>query len=1204
MNKVLKTALVITLGLVIGGVSYLFKDNISLFSADVLSDMQATPGDVTAIEFVTPKSTVSPNNNVVTIETVYVEFSAFGDHGNLSGSDLVNSTITFVPDGTEPVGTIVSNNKIILPSADFTPFDVDIDFAALSPANSVSLTITPATCHNLKTSILRGYGEGVYNGTETLPTAGVSDLFDFAPVTFATGTVTVTAGGAGDTYLVSIGSNSGTSVVFDTDLDTTASAIASDITDNITGYTASSSGSVVTITANSSGTDASVVSTAVTGTATTTDAGMSGGGVSVPEIGSINLNYPIPQESGQQTFALTFNFTDTLVENRAEIVSNSGDGIYEITVRDEGDDTVATSENFVYAINDLLGIPSPFIASLEPGSKVQLITKELGDHSDDYECMINNVAFGAGGNCFSGGTDGDVDLLMQPLTLDNKMVQGETAIIYAAGGVGITNWGTSHPSVMEVAPFSEISGTESGGSVQFIPEAYQEENPATIQESNGTYNISCETEYVPDTNPAEIDTYSCDINFTIPVVIDSQDSFDAIVYLGDEDITVPMNLEGGELTGTVSGSGTYTSATGLSLTLEGQVSGNISGTATGPATGTIAGVIYSDININASVDAGQTDLSTTNFVTNLTTSLISVGTIKAEEGFISTVKLVNQEAGLTNYAVLYAKRDGTSILTVSDDLSCVAAFEVEVVKRRVILDMIGKDPSDIFELGESVQINAYLGSADGEIDENQNITSASGIEWVSSNPDVATVDSSGVLSIVAPGITNIKATYYIGDAEIDPIESDPMTINVSKITGLTIALDEAAQAVMSNAELDEAYQSVLLVINNPVSAGRSMTVEGETFNLTLPTVTPDYSNDLERVTAIASQLKTRIEAIAVNPPTVSTVVGLPGVLILQPNAADTTGRIEVTTMASKENLTILPNFANGISLPASETFGLMVIADYDNGRTKRLATTDVTWVNTPLNYLDAASLEAGLLKLGEITGTSKVIAKYLNADDTTINSNQLFVNVGSGPVIEYARRLQSGPITQGSRINLISKVTDVDTIADISEITTSIVRSTLTTPTYQQLNSDPNAVWFTAEPFIDEVTVESESNTSVSEGTEGETTTPTATVVLNYKTYKIPVEIPVDEYLYNGNYFLILSIADANNHTANAVLPIYIGQLASGDVNGDGSVNMVDVITAFQIATGTIATPTQAQLEAADIDHMGGVTMIDVILLFNRATSN
>jgi len=56
-------------------------------------------------------------------------------------------------------------------------------------------------------------------------------------------------------------------------------------------------------------------------------------------------------------------------------------------------------------------------------------------------------------------------------------------------------------------------------------------------------------------------------------------------------------------------------------------------------------------------------------------------------------------------------------------------------------------------------------------------------------------------------------------------------------------------------------------------------------------------------------------------------------------------------------------------------------------------------------------------------------------------------------------------------------------------------------------------------------------------------------------------------------------------------------------VDGNGVINMVDVIFAFRIAAGTV-TPTQNQLQAANTDGKEGVTMVDVILLFQQVASN
>ena len=593
-------------------------------------------------------------------------------------------------------------------------------------------------------------------------------------------------------------------------------------------------------------------------------------------------------------------------------------------------------------------------------------------------------------------------------------------------------------------------------------------------------------------------------------------------------------------------------------------------------------------------------------------ALTPTSQLEADGSIHSTVRLSGNQ--VSDYALLYAKRPGKTVLSVTDGQNCTAALEIEVYEKRVILQMQGHEPTDMFEVGDTIQINAYTGSADGEVDEMQNITADGGIEWISSNEDVATVDATGLVTVLAPGTANIKARYDTGEAEIGTIESDPMAIRVSKISGLTIGLDKNAQALLPSATLQDAYKSVLLVLHSPEAAGRSITIEGQKVNIVLPSGA--YADDSERISAIMTDATTGLQTtLAVQNSNSDPVVqitplaGYPGIFTLQPINQDSdtdgdsildlneNGTLDITTTAKIEDLSIIPNFGNGINLPVSVTYGMMVVADYDNGTTKRLPATDVSWVNTPLSYLEPASLEAGLLKAGELRGTSTVIARLENADGSIVTSNEIAVTVESGPVIEYVHRIGSGTIVKGTQINLEAKVSDVDTIADIQDITVSLVRSNY--DTYTQIDGDANAVWFDATTYPDQITV---SDTGTEEVTE-EGVTATQPTVLQYKVYKLPVSVPVDQNLFDGSYKLVLSISDTLNHTVHAVTPIYIGTQKIGDVNGDSFVNMLDVIWAFRIASGSI-TATQLQLEAANIDNTGGVTMVDVILLFRQITSS
>ena len=1339
MRKIIKTTLIIALAITFAGLSYYFKDvNPSLLTGDVLSDMQDDPDDVDAIEFVTPKGSTTPKNGVVTIETVFVEFLAAGTNGNLSGSDLVNSPIFFVLDGTEPTGTMVDNNKIIIPEDTFAAFDVDICLSNTagpcgSTNNGPSLTITPADCSGLKTSIMRGYGEGVYTGTDPLPTNSTSQAFRFDTIStegtsasaqiafdaFYTATRSLTKSGTcTDCKLVIENPNAtGTTYgskdfeltfIFDTvavpdyaydpvncdmsdDSDCTITIKDTVVADG--NYTNTlnrfedaiddlpyspfaatfNAPSAVTLTATEKGlhTNGYTYTATLENTTDTYCSGVATGGpcnadpVCVEIIGptcveicsslldgtscnasgecqwndgtstcdfkdpvtdaylddftggtasaldpvaSIIISNSAPaEESGQQTFNIDMSFVSDLTE-RAKITSSTGSGDYEIDVRYEGDDTVGTASNFAYVFNDLLGINSPFFASIDPlnSSGIILSSRELGSHTNDYICNINGSPVN---NCFAGATNGAVDITTVPLVLDNIMTQGDTALIYAGGSIGVTEWGSSHPSVLEIVPLGELSDGESGGTVDFISEPINPDIPSpAIVPADGGYNIDCETEW-DDSDPQNIVSQECTVEFIIPVIYNpADDTFDTIVYIGSEDVQVPVDLQTGKLTGTLTGTGQYSFNTGLSTELTGKVYGVVSGNATDIAQGLVTGTISADVSASVSVPSGN-NLEEGGFSLLVSVTPLAPGLLDEDGDFTSTVKLVDEESTMTNYAILYAKRDGTSILTVKDDMNCVATLDVDVLKKKVILQMVDKDPSDIFDPGETVQVNAYLGSAEMDVEEMRNITAESTITWESSNTNVATIDSTGVLTAVAPGTTNITATYYIGDAEIDPVESDPLTVKVNKITGLKIGLSESAQTAMPADLVEEAYENVLLIINEPQAAGNTVNVEGESIILEIPSALDADATDLEKIEAMAEELKNDINVISGTPVNAVITVDTPGMLILQPTSNDVNGYVDVTTTATTENVTILPTFDNTIALPASETYGLMVVAEYDNGRTKRLPTTDVTWVNTPLNYLDDALLESGLIALGDIVGTSTVVAQFENADATIINSNQLTIAIEAGPVISFVRRIGSGSITQGSLINLQAKVTDVDTIADIQEVSTSVIRSDETT--YNGILGDADAVWFTAEVLEDDVEVLDEGGDETPVDSEGEgegegegeeATAPSVNPGLKFRTYDIPVEIPVDQNMFDGNYKLLVSITDASNNTANYVLPIYIGELSSGDVSGDGAVTQVDVILAFQIASGTII-PTQAQLEAADINHMGGVTMVDVILLFNQAFS-
>ena len=245
-----------------------------------------------------------------------------------------------------------------------------------------------------------------------------------------------------------------------------------------------------------------------------------------------------------------------------------------------------------------------------------------------------------------------------------------------------------------------------------------------------------------------------------------------------------------------------------------------------------------------------------------------------------------------------------------------------------------------------------------------------------------------------------------------------------------------------------------------------------------------------------------------------------------------------------------------------------------------------------MNILDEAALESGLLKHGELAGTTVLTVQMAGVNQENINT--LNVNIAAGPAIEFIRRIGADNIIKGSRIHLQVKVSDVDTIEDIQEITTAIVRSDK--ETYEEIIVDrDNTTWFDVIPFIDEIEI------ATSDDAEEGSIDDEETLVLNYRTYDIPVAIPTDSNIFDGQYKLVISITDTVGHTVNEILEIYIGEITSGDISGDGKLDLIDVIMAVRIYGGASNfNPTQQQLQAMDMDGSGSINLTDVILLLQK----
>lgn len=485
---------------------------------------------------------------------------------------------------------------------------------------------------------------------------------------------------------------------------------------------------------------------------------------------------------------------------------------------------------------------------------------------------------------------------------------------------------------------------------------------------------------------------------------------------------------------------------------------------------------------------------------------------------------------------------------------------------------------------------------------------------------------------------NACVTGYIGYPEC----TEDIFANL-KAAILTLSPDAISR--LSSAERKKAYSSVYLIIKSSAAAGKTINLGGKQINLSYGSA----STELTKIESIATNL---IDSLEMSPglvdegdpcvvsddcsgneicPTAtdvctpctssteclagqSCVMGgcIPYVVGVRGSKmqGDVKGVVKLTSTIEGQSLDGITTTAGDLEIVPAVEYTLLLgptasykvrVIGIDQTTTnyvRDLSYSDLKWMPQPTNRLKSDALAGGLLERGDATGLGPVYVQIERASAAPVRSNEIVVEVPSGPIIEYVRVVGSGALERGSRANLSAKVSDVDTISDIEDIRTSIVKTTQTT--VATINSDASAVWFTATPFVDDVAVTESGTEPAPAPVEGAPVPPTPPVGKNFKVYSIPVEIPQDPALVNGDYKLLLSLTDKAGHETNGIMSLHVGPVASGDVNGDGSVNMLDVLIAYRIAMKQIPNPTQAQLNAANLDPTPGVTMIDVILLYNK----
>ncbi len=222
------------------------------------------------------------SNDFESGDTVVVTGVDFDARGLVTTTDL-DTTFTTTTTSTITTGTLIftqttddaNDNKV----AEQDTNDVSFGIFEYDSRDAASTIDDITVVMNVDVSNIIDGRMGVYINGNREDSVNVTTAAAVAEVTATGGTITVTGGTVvGDTYTVTIGTDAGTAVAWATSHAHTAGLIATDITANIAGYSATASGAVVTITTTLTGTAGNaVVAVAVAGAATVTQVNMTGG---------------------------------------------------------------------------------------------------------------------------------------------------------------------------------------------------------------------------------------------------------------------------------------------------------------------------------------------------------------------------------------------------------------------------------------------------------------------------------------------------------------------------------------------------------------------------------------------------------------------------------------------------------------------------------------------------------------------------------------------------------------------------------------------------------------------------------------------------------------------------------------------------------------------------------------------------------------
>lgn len=802
----------------------------------------------------------------------------------------------------------------------------------------------------------------------------------------------------------------------------------------------------------------------------------------------------------------------------------------------------------------------------------------LNDDGDSYgdatdpDCAnhISNMFADSGSSinaCFTGG-EGDEP--SDPVKfIEPTINQMDTHLIYALGGTLPIEWETLDSNIVGLSlPGEELTEDDLFGNDNVL---FPRQN-INSDEIVTSLNVNSDD----DNCVVGVDDMysSCEVFILANLTYTTDNSFDVVINSTSFNKEGIVNLIGDGISGLVASEPVNVYVTSPKIiTITGLIDGTVNGDAIGG--------VQADVILTV-----ETTLSDHGEITTDIKSLV-VDLIK-DETLIPTDRNPDPNAVVDSaYSVLTARRAGTAKITATDANSCFVELPIKVVPMNLYVDFANSEDAekDSFKTGDTVELKAW--TAYNRESEGENVISK--VTWVIGNPEVASIDETGVLTFSKEGRASLYAMYVPGQAEIPPLTSDNFVIETNSLTGLTLSLDRSALDKLSVSVKKNAYESLLLAIHS--SNLSNLIIEGQNINFNSVDFT-DLVSEKEKIDAMTNHLvETGLNINGVN--IVKNNGGI-GLLMLtaenypNTNSSDMDNGIVDISEVSKYMASIISLKVGALDLPISETYELIILGEYKNGITKRLNPTDVDLISS-LGFLDQGLLDSGVLKFkdGEMEGTTSVIAQI-----ETINSGSLSVAVSSGPVISKINMDNIASISKDSSLSFNVEISDINGVDDIESIEVELFKADTNG---KSLGSQIDM----KTPYESNNPPTSDDTGSSDDDSDDEDSLPVVNDVITHKTFDVNYTIPNTSYILDGDYILNFIVKDFDGYQTSMEYPIYIGAVATGNVFADGKVDKIDVLYIYQIAIGK-REPTQTQRLAADINGDGKVTIFDALQLFKQ----